>query len=24
MNVADFNKMPGWKQADAKKKNRLF
>ena len=24
MSAADFAKLPGWKQADAKKKNRLF
>jgi hypothetical protein len=24
MSAADFAKMPGWKQADAKKKHRLF
>jgi hypothetical protein len=24
MSAADFKKMPGWKQADAKKKHRLF
>ena len=24
MSAADFGKMPGWKQADAKKKHRLF